>query len=367
MAGATGRLEQFMKLTSRFFGVLLVGTLAAVTAWSDDLARPAKGHVDLDALFPDAVIVKAKNFQIKRARFDEDIIRVKTSAGFTGATPPAIVRQVLDNLIINQILMGKATESEKAYATREAEKNLESIKKTAVSEDVLIRQLGAMNFTIDKLRERLSEDATAEAVLHKRLNVTDDQIKKYYDEHPAKFEEPEMARVNHLLMGFVDLKTGAPLSDADKAAKLKLMQDIVKRARAGEDFKKLADQYTEDSSGKQMGSELKFPRGLPKVPLEFESAAFSLKPGQVSDVVVSQVGYHVIKLIEIIPAKKLAFDAEKDIIRKYLERMETEKIKQDDYEKLKKEAGVEILDPQLRDIENEPTLAPKTPPDITVK
>jgi len=349
-----------MILTHRFLGVFLaIGLALTVSPARGQSAQSGGQKPDLDQLFPDSVIVKAKNFQIKRARLDEDIIRVKAGAGYTGNTPPAVIRQVLDNLIINQILLGSATEAERASAMKEAEKHLDAIKKASLNEDTLTRQLSAMNFTIDKLRARLAEDATADAVLRKRITITDEQIRKYYDDNPSKFEEPQMVRVNHILMGFVDLKTGAQLSDADKQAKLKIMQDLVKRARAGEDFVKLAEQYSEDASGKQMGSELKFPRGLPKVPLEFESAAFSMKPGQISEVVPSQVGYHIIKLLEVIPAKQLAFDKEKDIIREFLERTEIEKIKQKEYAQMKRDAGVEILDSQLVDIENEAGLAPK--------
>ena len=81
------------------------------------------------------------------------------------------------------------------------------------------------------------------------------------------------------------------------------MEGLLKRARAGEDFAKLAKEYSEDPGSKDKGGEYKFPRGQ-MVP-EFEAAAFSLKTNQVSDIVTTSFGYHIIKLSEKIPAQKV--------------------------------------------------------------
>ena len=83
------------------------------------------------------------------------------------------------------------------------------------------------------------------------------------------------------------------------------MEGLLKRARAGEDFAKLAKEYSEDPGSKDKGGEYKFPRGQ-MVP-EFEAAAFSLGTNQVSDIVTTRFGYHIIKLSEKIPARKVEY------------------------------------------------------------
>src|SRR4030095_7139203 len=140
-----------------------------------------------------------------------------------------------------------------------------------------------------------TDQATAEAVVKRELkvDVTDADVKKFYDENPSRFEQPEMVRASHLLLGTRDTANQVELPEDKKAAKRKLAEELVKRARDGEDFAKLAKEYSEDPGSKDNGGEYTFPRGQ-MVP-EFESAAFSLGTNQISEIVTQQFGYHVIK------------------------------------------------------------------------
>jgi parvulin-like peptidyl-prolyl isomerase len=315
---------------------------------------PAKPAAQAADLFPDAVVARGKGFEIKRSRLDEDVTRVRANYTARGqeippAQLPLLEKQLLDNLILTQILVAKATEADKAKGREEGEKHFDLIKKNAPSEEILLRQLKTMDLNFDSLRNRLNEEATVRAMLQAKVTVTDDEVKKYYDDNPAKFEEPEMVRASHILIGTVDPKTNADLSDAQKRAKKKLIDDLLKRARAGEDFAKLAQENSEDPGSKDRGGEYTFPRG--KMVPEFEAAAFSLKTNQVSDVVTTRFGYHIIKLSEKIPAKKLAFATVSPDVRTYLEQTAIEKMKPKYLVSLEKEAGVEILDEQLKTID----------------
>ena len=166
------------------------------------------------------------------------------------------------------------------------------------SQEALDRQLKAVALTPQELLGKWTDAATAETVLKRELkvSVTDAEVKKFYDDNPSKFEQPEMVRASHILLMTIDPKTKAELSKEVKDAKHKQMEDILKRARAGEDFAKLAKEFSEDPGSKDNGGEYKFPRGQ-MVP-EFEAAAFSLKTNQISDIVTTQYGYHIIKLGE---------------------------------------------------------------------
>ena len=104
----------------------------------------------------------------------------------------------------------------------------------------------------------------------------------------------------------IDPATRTSLPTNTVAAKRKQIDDLLKQIRGGADFAALAKQYSEDPGSKDNGGELpEFPRGQ-MVP-EFEAAAFSLTNNQVSDVVTTQFGYHIIKMIDLTPAKKYAF------------------------------------------------------------
>ena len=85
--------------------------------------------------------------------------------------------------------------------------------------------------------EKWAEGGAAEALVKRELkvNVTDDDVKKFYDDNPAQFEKAEMVRASHILLGTRDMTTQKELTDDQKAAKRKQLEDILKRARAGEE------------------------------------------------------------------------------------------------------------------------------------
>ena len=140
----------------------------------------------------------------------------------------------------------------------------------------------------------------------------------------------------------------------------------MKRARAGEDFSKLAKEYSEDPGSKDKGGEYIFPRGQ-MVP-EFEAAAFALGTNQVSDVVTTQFGYHVIKLSEKFPAAKVDFDKSASHIRDFLTQKKLQKEIPTYMAKLRKEANVEILDERLKmQDDSGATLPPSEQPAIIPK
>src|SRR2546421_932591 len=174
-----------------------------------------------------------------------------------------------------------------------------------------------------------------------------------------------MVRASHILLATKDQTTGTELSDAQKTAKHKQMEGLLKRARDGEDFAKLAKEFSEDPASKDKGGEYTFPRGQ-MVP-EFEAAAFSLNTNQMSDIVTTPYGYHIIKLYEKLPAKKEAYagldtktiitkgDGQKATIKEVLTDTAMQKQYPEFMRNLRKEANVEILDEKLKMEELPPT------------
>jgi peptidyl-prolyl cis-trans isomerase C len=355
-----------MKSNSKILGVLLAASVLSTAALKAD-DKPASTNAAPKAaeLFPDPVIATGKGFEIKRSQLDEAINGVRSAANARGQEVPAdklplIEKSSFEHLLEVQLLKVKATDADKAKAAIEADKRLEIIKKRAPSEEALQRQLKSMNLNVDTLRNRLVEEATAEQVLRDKITVTDAQVKKFYDENPSQFEEPEMIRASHILLMTIDPKSGAPLSDDLKKAKKKQADDLLKRAKAGEDFGKLAKQYSEDPGSKESGGEYTFPRG--RMVKEFEAAAFSMQTNQISDIVTTQYGYHIIKMSEKIPAKKLDFAKVTPDIRTYLESQEMEKILPDYAGQLKKEADVKITDPEVKSLMEATDDLPKAAP-----
>jgi peptidyl-prolyl cis-trans isomerase C len=349
--------------------VLLLGAVifAPWQAPAQAPAAPAAPAKPSD-LFPDSIVAKGKDVEIKRSQLEDEVMHLKARAAAQGQkiSPeqmPLYEQNLLEDLIRIQILRGMATADDKATAKKMADKKMEDAITQLGSAEALDRQLKAVDLSRQELLSKWVDAATAETVLKRELkvNVTDSDVKKFYDENPSKFEQPEMVRASHILLMTLDPKTKAELSTEVKEAKHKQIEDILKRIRSGEDFTKLAGEFSEDPGSKDNGGELPpFARGQ-MVP-EFEAAAFSLNTNQVSEVVTTHYGYHIIKLSAKIPAKKIELTAVADRVKQDLGLQAIQKQFPAYYAKLKKSAGVQILDETLKPKESPADLSPGQPP-----
>jgi peptidyl-prolyl cis-trans isomerase D len=118
------------------------------------------------------------------------------------------------------------------------------------------------------------------------VSVSDREVERYYQQNSSRYETGDQLAASHILF-----KTGP---DADEEAVRKKAEAVLAQAKAGADFAELARQYSEDTSAENGGDLGLFGRGQ-MVP-EFEAAAFALQEGQVSDLVRSTYGFHIIKL-----------------------------------------------------------------------
>jgi parvulin-like peptidyl-prolyl isomerase len=199
--------------------------------------------------------------------------------------------------------------------------------------------------SLEQFRTRLLEQETCQAVLErevkKDLAVSDDAARKFYGDNPAQFEKKEQVRASHILISTMDPATKTKVSPEVKKQKEKLAKEIKAKIDGGEDFAKLVKEYSEDPGSKSTGGEYTFGKGE-MVP-EFEAAAFSLKTNQVSDLVETQFGYHIIKLLEKIPAGKMDYAKVAPKLKEYLENQQLQRALPPYFERLKKENEVEII------------------------
>ena len=322
-----------------------------------------KTEATMAALFGDPVIAKGKGFEIKRSELDEVMTGFRSAAAarnqiISPAQASLLQAQLLNRLIQVQLLLQKATAADKSNGVAQADLQISNLLARAGSQDALDRQLKAVGMSMAELRAKVGQESTAQAVLTRELNVSvsDAEKKQFYDEHPAEFERPELVHVRMILLMTVDPVTGAPLSADQQKAKQKQAEDILKRLRGGSDFAALAKEYSEDPASKENGGELpELARGRIPVP-EFEAAAFSLTNNQISDVISSQVGYYIIKLLGKTPAKKMTLTDTipstditiADRVKDILTQQKMEKAAPAYLDKLKAAADVQVLDPTLK-------------------
>jgi peptidyl-prolyl cis-trans isomerase D len=151
------------------------------------------------------------------------------------------------------------------------------------------------------------------------VTVSDAEAEAYYKEHAAEFEEPKRLRVAHVLVRVPPVGG----SDAENAAKAKV-EDVIKRAKGGEDFTKLAREISEDKASAVQGGDLGFV-GPGELVAPFEQAAFALKKGEISAPVRTPFGYHAIRVLDVKEGGKMPL---KDVAPKIKETLGAQKSEQ---------------------------------------
>ena len=145
--------------------------------------------------------------------------------------------------------------------------------------------------------------------LRQSVSLTDDELKVVYQQNIQQYEVPDRVHAEHILLMTVG-KTDAEVAEIKKQA-----DDILAQARKkGSNFEELAKKYSEDPGSKAKGGDLGWLVRGQTVP-EFEKAAFSLPKGEISDLIRTQYGFHIIKVLDKETAHTKPFDEVKDSIR----------------------------------------------------
>jgi peptidyl-prolyl cis-trans isomerase D len=154
--------------------------------------------------------------------------------------------------------------------------------------------------------------------IRQNVQISDDQLKLQYQKNIQDYQVQNRVHVEHILLMTVG-KTDAEVDEIKKKA-----EDVLKQARKGDKFEDLAKKYTEDPGTKDKGGDLGWLVQGQTVP-EFEKVAFSLPKGQISDLVRTQYGFHIIKVIDKETAHTKPFEEVKEALRPQLLRDEVDK------------------------------------------
>src|SRR5882672_7969897 len=144
--------------------------------------------------------------------------------------------------------------------------------------------------------------------IRQNLQISDDQLKVQYQQNIQQYQVPNRVHVEHILLMTVG-KTDAEVEEIKKKA-----EDILSQVKKGAKFEDLAKKYSEDPGTKDKGGDLGWLVQGQTVP-EFEKVAFSLQKGQISDLVKTQYGFHIIKVMDKETAHTKPFEEVKDSLR----------------------------------------------------
>jgi hypothetical protein len=149
-----------------FFSAALVASVISASATAPVSPATNSTSEAMKALFGDSVVVKAKNFEIKRSEVDELLSGVRARyAGAGEAMPPEIEAEIVNRLMTIQLLLQKATDADRAAGKATSDAQFEKVQKNFATPEALARQLKAANTTEAELRAKATQEATAMAAM----------------------------------------------------------------------------------------------------------------------------------------------------------------------------------------------------------
>jgi peptidyl-prolyl cis-trans isomerase C len=289
-----------------------------------------------------AVVARVNGQDVKKEDFERMIKSIEMQAG--QQIPPdrrdEILRNALDQLIVYTMLSQESKTRGIKVEDSEIEGKIQEIRSRFQTPAAFDKALKERGETIEGLRQEARLDLSVTKLMEAELSSvpgpSDAEAKDFYAKNPDQFKAPETVRASHILIRV------EPNADAATKAQAKAkIESVLKKAKAGEDFAKLAQQYSQDGSAAQGGDLGPFPREQ-MVP-EFSNAAFALKPGQISDVVTTQFGYHIIKVTEHQQPRTIGFEEAAPRLKQFLETKKKDEKQTALIEGLKKKSKVEVL------------------------
>ena len=245
--------------------------------------------------------------------------------------------RMLDAMISEKILDEQVKKNNFAVSDSDVnDKITEMIKPQGITIDTLKSILTSQGRTFEQFTEQVKKEIGYEKLFEKEAGpqeVNDADAQAFYNENKANFEQPEQVKASHIL-----IQVSPSATTEEKAAAKAKAEKLLKQVKDGGDFAETAKENS-DCPSKAKGGDLGF-FGKGQMVKEFEEAAFGMKVGQMSDVVETQFGYHIIKVTEHKDAGTTSFDEAKPDILKGLKQQKLAKVSREYLEKLKAEAKI---------------------------
>jgi peptidyl-prolyl cis-trans isomerase C len=289
------------------------------------------------------VLARVNGEVVNKTEFDRAVSALEARNG--GPVPAEqrdrVLREVLDQLVSYKLLIQESRERKIAAADNEVDGRMKEIQSQFPSEDAFKQMLVSRKTTLEQVRSDIRQDITVqkliESAIADKVAVKPEQVTDFYTKNPDQFKQPERVRASHILiMVPKDADAGAKAAARTKAA------DILKDVKAGKDFAALAKQHSQDPGSGQNGGDLGFfQQGQMVGP--FNDVAFKLAPGQISDLVETEFGFHIIKVAEKQAARAVPLDEVRPRLEQYLERTNREQQTDAFVDGLKTKGKIEIL------------------------
>ncbi len=288
-------------------------------------AIAAAPEADLDA---DTPLVTVNDDTIRQADVDRQISQMFAQAG--QAMPPEqlqqiaqqMMPQIIDQMIVHKLLEQEVERSGVTVPEEQIQEVIEELTLNLQGEMTLAEALEQAGMDEAELRKNIGEGLRIQTMVEARAgkvpDPTAEDIAAFYHEHPQHFEQPERLGARHILFE-VDRDAGDEAKAEQKAEAEKVLQQLLE----GADFEALAKEHSACPSSEDGGSLPPFAQGE-MVP-EFDAATRALEVGEISPVIETDFGYHVIRLDDRMEASKVPLPEVAERIREHVKQEREQK------------------------------------------
>ena len=260
------------------------------------LLHPSIGHArgveKIVALVGSDIILQSE-VEERAAPMMADIAAI-SNPGQRAARASALRRQILERMVDEQLLLQEASDLKVSVSSEEIDRSIEQIKKDYNLDDTQLREeLHKQGLTLATYRQNTKREILRYRIINiavgSKISVSDADVQTYYERHMQAANI--QVRASHIFLAIPEGADAATAQDKEKQAQL-----LLQRAQSGEDFGKLAREYSEDPATRAEGGDLGW-FGKDILPKPIEELVFSMKVDQVRGPVRADRGFHVIKLV----------------------------------------------------------------------
>lgn len=337
--------EKFRKL---FFPVMALGALLVCGQ------THAEGSViDLD--IPD-VVAKVNGVALNSdyVKFRLDLDSKNRPKKLSRSEMKKLATEIIDKEVVRELIYQEGKSGSPPVSPETVQKELESFKKAYQSVEQYEKVLQARNISEADLKKTIEVDILAKNLLDRqvkgKIQIEDAEVKQFFEAQKERFNRPESFRAQHIFIPYIPMEVLQNSSEEELSSKAegyrsqaeKKIREIEIQVKAGENFDDLARTHSQDVGSASNGGDLDFIY-LGVFDPAFDEAVAKLKIGEVSQVVGTRFGYHLIKLNERRPPEQATFEEMKGEVQKYLFMTKAQKLVAKYIEDLKGKAQIEYF------------------------
>ena len=344
-----------MKIRFSFLFYVLILSFIYSIAFTGSISAQTRPTSKLNIEIPKLVArVNGVDIESKYIQFRLSQIIKKINRPLTIKEKTSIVKDLIEKEIVRELINQQGKKEKLVLDNKMIETELESLRSAYSSGDEFNNALKTRNINLEDIKKSMQIDLNARQLLNAqikgKINISNEDVKKYYEENKSKFQRPEAYHARHILAAYFppEALRNQTIKELKKNKEFfarmaeEKIDKVIEELKKGADFKELAKNQSDDESSRETGGDLDYIyKGI--FDASFDEAAEKLNPGEISEKIKTRFGFHVIQLIEKKPPELATFDEMKPGIQKHLFLEEAKKQVASYIEELKQTASIETF------------------------